>query len=194
MYCGFECVPNARWRLLKALHLTMMISKHLFYSSKGRKRWKVYPPPNRAETLPRFSSRDYTEKDMEGTHPVIDTVLGPGDVLYMPRGWIHQAHTPQESSGKDESGHSLHLTASAMQKWSWIDLLDLVMPEALESVAASETSTSLREGLPRNFLSYMGAMYDTMSEEAPEGLKQAISKADETKKMEIVMRSFASVQ
>jgi len=147
---------------------------------EGRKRWKVYPPPNRAETLPRFSSRDYTEKDMEGTHPVIDTVLGPGDVLYMPRGWIHQAHTPQESSGEDQNGHSLHLTASAMQKWSWTDLLELVMPEALESVAASETSTSLREGLPRNFLCYMGAMYDTMSEEAPEGLKQAISKADET--------------
>jgi lysine-specific demethylase/histidyl-hydroxylase NO66 len=150
---------------------------------EGRKRWRVYPPPNKAETLPRFSSRDYTEEDMEGTAPVIDTVLGPGDILYMPRGWIHQAHTPPSQGGggsEGESGHSLHLTASAMQQWAWADLLDIIMPEALEAATASETSTSLRQGLPRNFVNYMGAMYDTSNDDdAPGGLKQADAKRDE---------------
>ena len=148
---------------------------------EGRKRWRVYPPPNKAETLPRFSSRDYTEGDMEGTAPVIDTVLEPGDILYMPRGWIHQAHTPPSRGGQGDGGHSLHLTASAMQQWAWADLLDIIMPEALEAATASETSTSLREGLPRNFVNYMGAMYDTSNDDdAPEGLKQAdAAKRDE---------------
>ena len=148
---------------------------------EGRKRWRVYPPPNKAETLPRFSSRDYTEEDMEGTAPVIDTVLEPGDILYMPRGWIHQAHTPPSRGGAGDGGHSLHLTASAMQQWAWADLLDIIMPEALEAATASETSTSLRQGLPRNFVNYMGAMYDTSNDDdAPEGLKQAGSaKGDE---------------
>ena len=148
---------------------------------EGRKRWRVYPPPNKAETLPRFSSRDYTEEDMEGTAPVIDTVLEPGDILYMPRGWIHQAHTPPSRGGQGDGGHSLHLTASAMQQWAWADLLDIIMPEALEAATASETSTSLREGLPRNFVNYMGAMYDTSNDDdAPEGLKQAdAAKRDE---------------
>ena len=148
---------------------------------EGRKRWRVYPPPNKAEMLPRFSSRDYTEEDMEGTAPVIDTVLEPGDILYMPRGWIHQAHTPPSRGGQGDGGHSLHLTASAMQQWAWADLLDIIMPEALEAATASETSTSLREGLPRNFVNYMGAMYDTSNDDdAPEGLKQAdAAKRDE---------------
>ena len=149
---------------------------------EGRKRWRVYPPPNRAETLPRFSSRDYTEEDMEGTAPVIDTVLEPGDILYMPRGWIHQAHTPSSRGGESQGGggHSLHLTASAMQQWAWADLLDIIMPEALEAATASETSTSLREGLPRNFVNYMGAMYDTSNDDdAPEGLKQASANRDD---------------
>ena len=149
---------------------------------EGRKRWRVYPPPNKAETLPRISSRDYTEEDMEGTAPFIDTVLEPGDILYMPRGWIHQAHTPPSRGGESQGGggHSLHLTASAMQQWAWADLLDIIMPEAFEAVTASETSTSLREGLPRNFVNYMGAMYDTSNDDdAPEGLKQASAKRDD---------------
>ena len=140
---------------------------------EGRKRWLVYPPPNKAETLPRFSSSDFTEADIEAVDPVIDTILGPGDVLYMPRGWIHQAHTLKGSTRND---HSLHLTVSAMQKWSWADFLDMILPEALEAAAASETSTAMREGLPRNFLSYTGAMFDadTEGDGAPEGLKETL--------------------
>jgi lysine-specific demethylase/histidyl-hydroxylase NO66 len=130
---------------------------------EGYKHWRVYPPFNKLESLPRVSSRDYTDKEMEDVEPVLDVVLGPGDVLYMPRGWIHQAHTPSTSVANEKDGHSLHLTISAMQTWAWGDLLDMVMPEALEAAAASDTTTSLREGLPRNFLSYMGAVHDITS-------------------------------
>lgn len=105
------------------------------------------------ETLPRESSRDFTDEEMKDIEPVIDVELGPGDLLYMPRGWVHQANTCKREH------HSLHLTVSAMQNWSWTDLLDMIMPEALE--AASASSVSLRAGLPRNFLSYMGTMHDS---------------------------------
>jgi len=82
------------------------------------------------------------------------------------------------NNGEKESineNHSLHLTVSIMQNWSWVDLLELVMPEAMEAAAKSTTSTSLREGLPRNFLSYMGAIHDLEDDDddaLPEGLKQ----------------------
>jgi lysine-specific demethylase/histidyl-hydroxylase NO66 len=60
-----------------------------------------------------------------------------------------------------------------MQQWSWVDYLELLMPEALEAAAASVTSTSLREGLPLRFLDYMGAIHDdTNVEELPDGLRQ----------------------
>lgn len=150
---------------------------------EGFKRWRVYPPFNKAETLPRESSRDYTEKEVEEMgEEEVDMVLGPGDVLYLPRGWIHQAetvarpsHMPKVPGVKDD--HSLHLTVSAMQNWSWADFLELLIPEALAGAAASDKSTSLREGLPVNFLSYMGTMHSLEEEDEsdlPEGLKQVM--------------------
>ncbi|EEC45501.1 predicted protein, partial [Phaeodactylum tricornutum CCAP 1055/1] len=121
---------------------------------EGKKRWKVYAPLQKSERLPRTSSEDYVEADLRDVEPALDVVLKPGDVLYMPRGWIHQACT---IDGTD--GYSLHLTVSAMQQWAWADLMELLLPEALQS-AASGDSTMLRQGLPRGFLNYMGAMYD----------------------------------
>jgi cell wall-associated NlpC family hydrolase len=69
--------------------------------------------------LPRESSSDYTDEDLKGAEPVLDVVLGPGDLLYMPRGWIHQACTT------DQKGHSSHLTVSVMQQLSWVDYSNL---------------------------------------------------------------------
>mmetsp|Transcript_18428 Transcript_18428/g.39856 ORF Transcript_18428/g.39856 Transcript_18428/m.39856 type:complete len:847 (+) Transcript_18428:111-2651(+) len=148
---------------------------------EGYKRWRVYAPFNKRETLPRASSRDYTEAEVEENgEELMDVVLGPGDVLYLPRGWIHQAetvprpsHMPKIPGKKDD--HSLHLTVSAMQNWCWADFLEILMPGALEDAAASEKSISLREGLPQNFLSYMGTMHQVDDEDVsalPEGLKQ----------------------
>jgi lysine-specific demethylase/histidyl-hydroxylase NO66 len=156
---------------------------------EGYKRWKVYAPFSKRETLPRESSRDYTEREVEemGNGELMDIVLGPGDVLYLPRGWIHQAetvHAPSHLKSKVKGiadDHSLHLTVSAMQSWCWADFLDILMPDALESAAASDKSISLREGLPRNFLGYMGTMHQVDDEDndgagstLPEGLKQAM--------------------
>lgn len=141
---------------------------------EGYKHWCVYPPRNKRETLPRESSRDFTEKEMKDVDPVIDIELGPGDFLYMPRGWIHQANTCRRNQ------HSLHLTASAMQNWAWVDFLENVMPEALEAATQSKSSTSLRAGLPRNFLDYMGTIHDAGDpSNMPEGLKQLADKMDE---------------
>ena len=142
---------------------------------QGRKRWKVYRPLNKGETLPRQSSPDYVPDDLADVKPVMDVVLSPGDVLYMPRGWIHQACTLP--GGKKDDGHSLHLTVSAMQQWAWVDLLEIVLPEALEAAAASETSTALREGLPVRFLDYMGAAY--ANRHVPELLKGKLEEQEQ---------------
>lgn len=135
---------------------------------EGRKRWKVYAPDKKAR-LPRASSEDFTDEDMQDREPVLDVVLEPGDMLYMPRGWIHHGVTLPTSQGNE---HSLHLTVSAMQQWAWVDYLELLIPEALEAAANSETSVSLRTGLPRNFLDYMGAMHDQREDDnLPDRLK-----------------------
>jgi lysine-specific demethylase/histidyl-hydroxylase NO66 len=132
---------------------------------QGSKRWKVYEPNIK---LPRVSSEDFTPEDLEGIEPALDITLEEGDLLYMPRGWIHQACTLKENNE-----HSLHLTVSAMQQWAWVDLLEMVMPEALEAAADNESSAILRQGLPRGFLDYMGAIYEEPSDEKlPDSLKK----------------------
>jgi lysine-specific demethylase/histidyl-hydroxylase NO66 len=148
---------------------------------EGRKRWKVYEPLNKAERLPRASSVDYTEEDLKDVKPVLDVILEAGDVLYMPRGWIHQAITLPGGGAKDE-GHSLHLTVSAMQQWAWVDLMEMLLPEALEAAAKSD-STLLRSGLPRGFLEYTGAMNDNREEDVPEVLKKQAEYEDDPEKM-----------
>jgi lysine-specific demethylase/histidyl-hydroxylase NO66 len=101
-------------------------------------------------------------------NPVLDVVLLPGDMLYIPRGWIHQAVTlPREKEP------SLHLTISCMQRWAWADLMELIIPEALKAAVEHESYTTLREGLPRNFLSYMGVIHEEVMSENIEGIRQA---------------------
>ena len=49
---------------------------------------KVYRPFEDDE-LPRTSSRNYRPDEIKG-EPFIYEILEPGDLLYVPRGWIHQ--------------------------------------------------------------------------------------------------------
>jgi hypothetical protein len=64
----------------------------------GAKRWRVYSP---VVELPLRDQRWSAALGDPGT-PVADFVLEPGDTLYLPRGWPHEAFT--------SDGESLHLT------------------------------------------------------------------------------------
>ena len=98
------------------------------------------------------SSKDY-DVDSMPKKPYLDVTLGPGDLLYLPRGWIHQAVT----TPGDE--YSLHLTVSSMMQWSWCDFLEQVLPLAQRNVTEGE-GLEFREGLPIGFLDYMGVAND----------------------------------
>ena len=153
---------------------------------QGSKRWKVYKP---TLELPRTSSEDFTTKDLEEMTPVLDVTLEEGDLLYMPRGWIHQACTLRENNM-----HSLHLTVSTMQQWAWIDLMEIVVPEALQAAAESETSSSIREGLPSGFMDYMGVQYEeTQDENLPDSLKKNAEEEKATNN-KVMLRSLLREQ
>lgn len=51
--------------------------------------------------------------------PILEVVLEAGDLLYFPRGFIHQGDCHPDA-------HSLHITISSFQKNSWGDLLQKV--------------------------------------------------------------------
>lgn len=50
---------------------------------------------------------------------IFDAVLEPGDLLYFPRGFVHQAQAVPNN-------HSLHITISTYQRNSWADALEEV--------------------------------------------------------------------
>lgn len=128
----------------------------------GRKRWRVYQPrEDGLDLLPRQSSVDFNLDDMKDSKPVIDTVLGPGDMLYLPRGTIHEARCVHGDGGDAESEtselSSVHVTISMFQRWTWADLLTETVSMAIRSAATEDVR--LRRTLPLRFGRYAGAFH-----------------------------------
>lgn len=121
----------------------------------GQKRWRVYAPRGDGhDVLPRASSVDFTAEEMKGVKVVYDEVLSPGDLLYLPRGTIHQAECLQSDGGAPVESGSLHVTISAFQKWTWADLLLSSFDVAIRSAAAEDKA--LRRTLPHRFGDFVG--------------------------------------
>ncbi|NXV88490.1 ribosomal oxygenase 1 [Calonectris borealis] len=112
---------------------------------EGKKHWRVYSPRTDTEVLPQFSSANLTQAELG--EPILETVLEAGDLLYFPRGFIHQGDCLPDA-------HSLHITVSSYQRNSWGDLLEKLLPAALQM--ALEEDVEYRQGLPMDYLRYMG--------------------------------------
>jgi len=87
----------------------------------GEKRWLVYDP---ALELPLRRQRYGPELGGPG-EPVLDLVLRPGDTLYLPRGWLHQALTSETDS--------LHLTIG-VNVYTWLDAVRAALEECTHDV------------------------------------------------------------
>lgn len=104
---------------------------------EGKKHWKIYKPLSENEVLPRVSSKNFDQAEIG--EPIMEVTLEAGDMLYFPRGYIHQGITI-------DGEHSLHITVSMYQKHSWADLFEKMIPAALH-LAVNE-NLELRRGLP----------------------------------------------
>jgi lysine-specific demethylase/histidyl-hydroxylase NO66 len=96
---------------------------------EGEKRWLVYPP---VLELP-LKEQKYAPELGEPGDPVLDVTMRGGDMLYLPRGWLHQAMTSHAAS--------LHLTIG-VNVFTWRD----AAREALDEAAREEVE--LRRGVP----------------------------------------------
>jgi hypothetical protein len=87
----------------------------------GEKRWRVYEP---ALELPLKNQR-YSEEMGGPGEAVEDRVLRPGDTLYLPRGWLHEAMTSDTDS--------LHLTIG-VNVVTWLDAFKAAVEELGDDV------------------------------------------------------------
>ncbi|XP_063923209.1 ribosomal oxygenase 1 [Zophobas morio] len=121
---------------------------------EGRKHWKLYKPKD-SDVLARYSSSNLEYKDIG--EPFMELTLNAGEMLYFPRGTIHEGHT-------DEYSHSLHITVSVYQQTSYADLLQHILPNALKRAADSDVK--FRKGLPLNYQKFSGrTTYNETSKE-----------------------------
>ena len=88
----------------------------------GEKRWLVYEP---VLELPLRDQRYSPE--LGGPGPAVhDVVLAPGDTLYLPRGWLHEAVTSESDS--------LHLTIG-VNVYTWLDAFKAALEECAGELA-----------------------------------------------------------
>jgi lysine-specific demethylase/histidyl-hydroxylase NO66 len=124
----------------------------------GRKHWKVYAPSN-DDLWPLESSHNFSLEEMEERKDnlVFDGWLETGDILYLPRGFIHCAST-------DSKYHSLHVTISVTQNHSYCNLLEKVTSKLLEAKTAE--IPQLRRNLPIDLLDIVGVANSEYDNEA----------------------------
>ncbi|XP_037725863.1 bifunctional lysine-specific demethylase and histidyl-hydroxylase NO66 [Drosophila subpulchrella] len=132
---------------------------------EGRKRWRLYEPPLQSDQLARISSGNYDQEQLG--EPILDEVLEAGDVLYFPRGTVHQAVTEEEQ-------HSLHITLSVYQQQAYANLLEKLMPIVLKKTV--EQSVALRRGLPLHTFHVLGEAQRSNQSKSRNQLVEGIQK------------------
>jgi ribosomal protein L16 Arg81 hydroxylase len=88
----------------------------------GEKRWLVYEP---AFELPLRDQKYNRGRDGGPGEPVHDLVLRAGDVLYLPRGWLHEALTSDTDS--------LHITVG-VNVYTWIEAMRAAVDACADEV------------------------------------------------------------
>lgn len=128
---------------------------------EGSKHWKVYPP---VFDLPPVEGSYATVPREKLPSPICEVTLGPGDAIYIPRGFVHE--------GVAGDKPSLHITVDIHVR-TWHDFLS----DALAAMA--ERNPHFRRALPAGFLNddavmrslagEFGELMDTLRREASVG-------------------------
>jgi JmjC domain len=122
---GHPAQANAYYTPRSAQGLPVHHDTHDVFSLQvaGEKRWLVYEP---AWELPLRHQR-YKAETMGGPgEPVLNVTLRPGDTLYLPRGWLHEAKTSETDS--------LHLTVG-LNVYSWMDAFRAALDSCADDAA-----------------------------------------------------------
>jgi hypothetical protein len=120
---GHPTQANAYFTPREAQGLPVHHDTHDVFSLQvaGEKRWLVYEP---VLELPLKDQKYGPELGGPGD-PVQDVTLRPGDTLYVPRGWLHEATT--------SSTDSLHVTVG-VNVYTWLDAFKAALAECESDV------------------------------------------------------------
>lgn len=162
----------------------------LVWQAAGSKCWSVYgspiPFPYPEEQVGKSDSYPVPEKTLET--PLLEVTLHEGDVLYMPRGYVHEAKTSKEEA-------SLHLTiALATHDWSWPSVAAAALQssgversEITETMKRMKQKPELRKSVPPALICAAGAADSADSVHAAKQMDSAL----ENLSVDAIARAFA---
>ena len=101
----------------------------------GKKRWRLF---DRAVQLPLSHQRYTADEDISFDNPMMEVTLSPGDLMYLPRGYPHEAESAD--------GASLHLTIGVLPI-TWASVLLRAVQSAIDG------NPVFRQALPPGFAS-----------------------------------------
>ena len=142
---GHPAQANAYYTPRSAQGLPVHHDTHEVFSLQvaGEKRWLVYEP---VLELPLKDQRYRSELGAPG-EPVLDVTLGPGDTLYLPRGWLHQAMT--------SASDSLHITVG-VNVYTWLDGFRAALEACAEDVEFRRAARPDDPAAPARLLALLG--------------------------------------
>ncbi|MDR3081964.1 MAG: cupin domain-containing protein [Streptomyces sp.] len=119
-------------------YVTLIVQLH------GAKAWPVHPPfvENPVPARAGYTPRDFTRDELDylaTTPPAAEYELHPGDVFWLPRGWVHAPHAVSDEP-------SLHLTVAVQER----TLAHLVEEIAARLTAQAFADPSLRAQVPHD--------------------------------------------
>jgi len=132
----------------------------------GKKTWRIHAPPL---TLP-HRSQTLDATPATSSRPILSVDLVPGDLLYLPRGFVHATVTSQL--------FSLHVTLG-VTVYTWLELLQAL----LQTAKATE---DFRRALPPGF-----ARDGTMHPKVRTRLADLLKKLQETTDYDAVLAGFS---
>jgi hypothetical protein len=111
-------------------YVTLVVQLH------GHKTWPLHPPfvQNPVEEFDNYRIRGWLDSErayLAKTPPAESITLGPGDVLWLPRGWAHAPHN-------DGDEPSLHLTFALKERtlhWAAEQVARVILNHALADPA-----------------------------------------------------------
>jgi len=140
----------------------------------GRKAWRVHAP------LVELATREqrWSEHLGDPGEPVIEAELAPGDVLYLPRGFPHEAEAREEVS--------IHLTIGIHAR-TWLDVWRHIMDGAHEH-------SPFREALPVGFARDPEGLATEMGDRLAELLAWLGKRADQEAAVSFVEGFWATLR
>jgi bifunctional lysine-specific demethylase and histidyl-hydroxylase NO66 len=121
---GHPAQANAYWTPKSAQGLSVHHDTHDVFclQVEGEKRWLVYDP---VWELPLRNQRYNKSLGEPKSEPMLDVTLRAGDMLYLPRGWMHKAMT--------SAAESLHLTIG-VNVYPWLEAFRAALDECADDV------------------------------------------------------------